>query len=51
MKISIVMAYYNRRQLLINTLQSIMSSFIKDIEVIVVDDFSKESERIEDLML
>jgi glycosyltransferase involved in cell wall biosynthesis len=47
--ISIVMAYYNRRELLINTLKSIEKSGYKDYEIIVVDDASKEEERIEDL--
>lgn len=47
--ISIVMAYRNRRQLLINTLNTIRLSEIKDIEVIITDDCSDEAERIEDL--
>jgi GT2 family glycosyltransferase len=45
-----VMAYYNRRQLLLNTLKSIERSFVKDIELIIVDDNSREEERIEDLV-
>jgi len=49
-KVSIIMAYYNRRELFINTLKSIKESTIKDIEVIVIDDASKESERLEDLL-
>jgi GT2 family glycosyltransferase len=44
------MAYYNRKKLLINTLKSIERSFIKDIEVIIVDDCSEEEERVEDLV-
>lgn len=47
--VSIVMAYFERKSLLIKTLQSIEKSSIKDIEVIVVDDYSCEAERIEDL--
>jgi GT2 family glycosyltransferase len=47
--ISIVMAYYNRKQLLINTLNSIVKSTNKDIEVIVVDDGSSENHRIENI--
>jgi len=47
--ISIVMAYYNRRAQLINTLNSIERSIERDIEVILVDDCSSDSERVEDL--
>lgn len=49
--ISIVTAYYNRKQLFINTLQSIKaqnSAYL--LEVIAVDDGSEENERLEDLM-
>jgi GT2 family glycosyltransferase len=45
--ISVVMAYFNRRELLINTLKSIERSEFKDYEIIVVDDGS--TERIDDL--
>jgi len=38
--ISIVMAYYNRLKLLENTLKRIEASVVKDVEIIVVDDFS-----------
>jgi GT2 family glycosyltransferase len=49
--ISIVMAYYNRRRQFIQTLESILKySMQKDIELIVVDDASKESERLEDIV-
>jgi len=49
--ISIVTAYYNRKKLFIRTLESIArSSLIQDIEVIAVDDGSKEEERLEDLV-
>jgi GT2 family glycosyltransferase len=48
--ISIVMAYYNRRRLLINTLRSIKkSSFKEDIEIIIVDDDSNEYNNISDV--
>ena len=49
MKISIVTAYHNRKQLFYNTLKSISKSSIKDIEVVVVDDGSNEEHRLEDL--
>jgi len=49
MKISIVMAYYNRRNLLYNTLKTIEKSSIKnDVEIIIVDDASKKEEQIDD---
>jgi len=47
--ISIVMAYWNRRAQLKRTLDSLMRSAYKDIEIIVVDDGSSEEERVEDL--
>lgn len=50
MKVSVVMAYLNRRQQVINTLNSIQwYNKDRDIEVIIVDDCSVESERIDDL--
>jgi len=50
-QLSIVMAYYNRKKLLKNTLDSISrSSKCRDIEVIIVDDGSDEFHRIEDLV-
>jgi len=49
MKLTIVTAYYNRRKLFSNTLKSISESKHKnDIEIIVVDDASKDNERIDD---
>lgn len=49
-KISIVMATYNRRQLLINSLHSIeYYNKDRDIEVIVVDDNSDDAEKINDI--
>jgi glycosyltransferase involved in cell wall biosynthesis len=50
MKISIVTAYHNRKNLLINTLKSISKSKHNDFEVIVVDDASSEEHRVEDLL-
>lgn len=50
--ISIITAYYNRKQLFINTLKSIKaqnSSYL--LEVIAVDDGSEEKERLEDLVI
>ncbi len=41
MKISIAMAYRNRKEQLINTLISIQQSSVKDIEVVLVDDASE----------
>ena len=41
--ISIVMAYHNRINQLEKTLQSINQSSVKDIEIIVVDDFSDDA--------
>jgi glycosyltransferase involved in cell wall biosynthesis len=49
MKISIVTAYYNRKKLFINTLNSIKKTLHDDFEVIVVDDASNEENRLEDL--
>ena len=50
MRVSILMTYYNRRKLLINTLNSI-SKYIKDrdIEIIIIDDASDKTELIEDI--
>jgi GT2 family glycosyltransferase len=48
--ISIVTAYYNRKQLFKRTLESIAKSAVKDFELIAVDDASKEEERLEDLV-
>lgn len=49
MKVSVVIAYYNRRGLFIKTLESISATKHSDLEVIVVDDASQENHRIEDL--
>ncbi|WP_291103372.1 MULTISPECIES: glycosyltransferase family 2 protein [unclassified Flavobacterium] len=48
--ISVVTAYFNRRKLLIRTLDSMNSNYgTIDFEFIVVDDGSEEEERLEDL--
>lgn len=47
--ISIVTAYYNRKDLFYRTLKSITKSKFKDIELIAVDDGSSSEQRIEDL--
>ena len=49
--ISIVTAYYNRKKLFINTLESIKKQLNNSVslEVIAVDDASDENERLEDL--
>lgn len=48
--ISIVMAYFNRKPLLINTLRSLCNSkYDGDLEVIIVDDASTNGESLEGL--
>ena len=50
MKLSICMTYYNRRPLLLNTLNSIRKyKKDHDIEVLIVDDASDSEHRIDDL--
>lgn len=49
MKLSIILPYYNRRNLILNTLKSIdCFARDKDIEVIAVDDGSDEEQHIRD---
>jgi len=48
--ISIVMSYYNRKDLFHLTLKSITKSKFKDVEVIAVDDGSLPEHRIEDFV-
>ncbi len=50
MKISIVMAYYNRKQQTIFTLDTISKSKHQDYEVIIVDDGSSSENRLEDVI-
>jgi len=50
MKISIVTAFYNRRELFLTTLKSIAASPHKAaVEIIVVDDASRAAEQIDDV--
>lgn len=53
MKLSIVIQHYNRKQLLINTLNSIVHTKIdlSDIEIIITDDASNELHNIDDIHL
>ena len=46
MKVSIVIAYFNRKEQLIETLESIKKSTHKNIEIIIVDDNSRECQRV-----
>jgi len=48
MKISIIIAYYNRRNLLLKTLESMCNTRYKNLEVIIVDDASISSQSISD---
>jgi len=48
--ISIVMAYYNRKVQLYNTLKSIEKTTHSAFEVILIDDCSTEDQRVEDLL-
>ena len=51
MKVSILITYYNRKNLLKKTLDSIIKSkYINDTEILIVDDASSEKNRIEDLI-
>jgi glycosyltransferase involved in cell wall biosynthesis len=47
-KISIVSAYYNRKDLLWRSIMSIKASNFKDFEYVLVDDASDDEHRIED---
>lgn len=49
-KISIVMAYHNRKNQLILTLDSLLKSTYKNFNVIIVDDASDNHERLEDII-
>jgi len=51
MRISIAMSYYNRKQQLINSLNTIkLSKLINDVEVIIVDDCSNEEHKLDDIL-
>jgi len=47
-KISIVMAYYNRKPQIISTLHSIQKSEYENIEVVIVDDCSDDAHNLKD---
>jgi len=47
--ISIAMGYKNRKDLLLRTLESFRKSAVKDYEVILVDDASRDDQRLEDI--
>lgn len=49
-KVSIIMAYINRKQQLYNSLTSISFSQEKNVEVVIVDDGSSDDHRVEDLV-
>jgi len=53
MKISIVIQYFNRRNLLLNTLNSIQETSLdkKDIELIIIDDASILEHQVNDIFL
>jgi len=50
MKISIVTAYFNRKNLFLKTLESISSTNHDDFELIVVDDGSDEEHKLDDIL-
>lgn len=50
-EISIVTAYYNRKNLFYNTLKSIAKSKFKNFELIVVDDCSSKEHRLEEYLI
>lgn len=49
-KISIVMAYFNKKLQLVQTLKSIKNSAYKNIEIIIVDDASDDDQRVIDFI-
>ena len=49
-KVSIVCVHNNKKKQLLTTLRSIENSKYKNVEVIIVDDNSKETERLEDIV-
>ena len=50
-KISIVMAYYNRKSQLLTTLNTIKNSKHPNFEVIIVDDNSSQEHKIDDIVI
>lgn len=49
--ISIVMAYYNRMEQLQYTLKTVKRSKIKDVEIVIADDFSDTNQHLENLSI
>ena len=49
-KISIVMAYFNRKEQILFTLKTIQLSTYKNFEVIIVDDNSREDQKLDDII-
>ena len=50
-RISVVLAHYNRKNLLLKSLKSIeQSKYASDIEVVIVDDASSEENRLDDIV-
>lgn len=49
-KISIVMAYYNRKEQIIFTLETIKNSVHKNIEIIIIDDVSDKDQQLDDIV-
>lgn len=47
--ISIAMSYYNRFSQLSQTLKSIQASQVKDVEIVIVDDFSEDGSKLDRL--
>lgn len=47
--ISVVMAYYNRKLQLDYTLKTIRQSRVRDVEIVIVDDFSDDQNHLRDL--
>ena len=49
--VSIILPYYNRKELVIHTLQSFELLYVdKKIEVVIVDDGSNDHNRLEDIV-
>jgi glycosyltransferase involved in cell wall biosynthesis len=51
-KVSIILPYYNRKELILNTLKSFefFYSNYDNLEIIIVDDFSSENERLDNVL-
>lgn len=51
MKVSIILPYYNRKDLILNTLKSFEFFYSdKNLEIVIVDDVSSEEHRLENLI-